>query len=47
MVDDVTRFLEQGLDQLPPATPPAAPPGAPIGNTGLDYLLGLDTCVVR
>ena len=47
MVDDVTRFLEQGLDQLPPATPPAAPPGAPIGDTGLDYLLGLDVCVMR
>ena len=47
MVDDVTRFLAQGLDQLPPATPPAAPPGAPIGDTGLDYLLGLDACVMR
>jgi hypothetical protein len=47
MVDDVTRFLGEGLDQLPLAMPPAAPPGAPIGDTGLDYLLGLDACVMR
>jgi hypothetical protein len=30
-----------------PATPPDPPPGAPIGDTGLDYLLGIDICRVR
>jgi hypothetical protein len=44
MVDDIKRFFEQGLADLAPSPIPAAPPGAPIGDTGLDYLLGLDVC---
>jgi hypothetical protein len=46
LADDVNRFLAQGIDRLPPAAPPAPPPGAPIGDTGLDYLLGLDGCLL-
>jgi hypothetical protein len=46
VADDITRFLAQGIDRLPPGAPPALPPGAPIGDTGLDYLLGLDACLV-
>ena len=46
IVDDVKRFFEQGMDLWRPAAVPAAPPGAPIGDTGLDYLLGLDICRV-
>jgi hypothetical protein len=45
IVDDVTRFFDHGTDRLRPAPMPAAPPGAPIGDTGLDYLLGLDACI--
>ena len=44
MVDDIKRFFEQGMDLWRPAPTPDAPPGAPIGDTGLDYLLGLDIC---
>ena len=47
IVDDIKRFLEQGMDLLRPAAIPAPPPGAPIGDTGMDYLLGLDTCLLR
>ena len=47
MVDDIKRFLEQGMDLLRPAATPAPPPGAPIGDTGMDYLFGLDRCFVR
>jgi hypothetical protein len=47
VVDDITRFLDQGMELLRPAAIPAAPPGAPIGDTGMDYLLGLDGCAVR
>jgi hypothetical protein len=46
IADDVKRFFEQGMDLWRPAAVPAAPPGAPIGDTGLDYLLGLDICRV-
>lgn len=31
IVDDITRFLDQGMDLLRPAVPPSPPPGAPIG----------------
>ena len=47
VVDDITRFLDQGMELLRPAAIPAAPPGAPIGDTGMDYLLGLDGCALR
>ncbi len=47
IADDVRRFFEQGMDLWRPAAIPDAPPGAPIGDTGLDYLLGLDRCFVR
>ena len=47
VVDDIRRFFEQGMDLWRPAVVPDAPPGAPIGDTGLDYLLGLDRCFVR
>jgi hypothetical protein len=46
IVDDVKRFFEQGMDLWRPAAVPAAPPGAPIGDTGMDYLFGLDICRV-
>jgi hypothetical protein len=32
IVDDITRFLDQGMDLLRPAAPPLPPPGAPIGD---------------
>jgi hypothetical protein len=44
IVDDIKRFFDQGMDLLRPAAIPAAPPGAPIGDTGMDYLFGLDGC---
>jgi hypothetical protein len=44
VVDDIRRFREQGMDLLRPAAIPGPPPGAPIGDTGMDYLLGLDAC---
>jgi hypothetical protein len=47
IVDDIKRFFEQGMDLWRPAAIPDAPPGAPIGDTGLDYLLGLDRCFIR
>jgi hypothetical protein len=47
IVDDIKRFFDQGMDLLRPAPTPAPPPGAPIGDTGLDYLLGLDGCIWR
>jgi hypothetical protein len=46
IVDDITRFLDQAASALPPAAAPEAPPGAPIGDYDLDYLLGLDNCLV-
>jgi hypothetical protein len=46
IVDDITRFFAQGMDRLRPAPTPGPPPGAPIGDTGLDYLLGLDACLL-
>ena len=47
IADDIKRFFEQGMDLWRPAAVPDAPPGAPIGDTGMDYLLGLDRCFVR
>jgi hypothetical protein len=44
LAEDIKRFLERPFDLGRPAATPAAPPGAPIGDTGLDYLLGLDGC---
>jgi hypothetical protein len=46
IVDDIKRFFEQGMDLWRPAAVPDAPPGAPIGDTGMDYLFGLDRCRV-
>lgn len=45
--DDLKRFFERTADTLRPADTPAPPPGAPIGDSGLDYLLGLDLCWVK
>lgn len=47
IVDDIKRFFERPADTMRPAATPGPPPGAPIGDTGLDYLLGLDICWVR
>lgn len=47
IADDIKRFFEQGMDLWRPAATPDAPPGAPIGDTGMDYLLGLDRCFIR
>jgi hypothetical protein len=44
MADDIKRFLERPFDLVAPVNTPAPPPGAPIGDTGLDYLLGFDSC---
>jgi hypothetical protein len=46
VVDDIKRFMEQGMDLWRPAATPAPPPGAPIGDTGMDYLFGLGRCLV-
>ena len=46
IADDVKRFMERPYTELRPAATPAPPPGAPIGDTGLDYLLGL-SCIVK
>ena len=42
--DDIKRFLDRPYTELRPNAIPAAPPGAPIGDTGMDYLLGFDSC---
>jgi hypothetical protein len=42
--DDVKRFLDRPYTELRPLTIPAPPPGAPIGDFGMDYLLGFDSC---
>jgi len=47
LATDVGRFLDRSYDATQPAEAPGPPPGAPIGDTGLDYLLGLDVCRVR
>jgi hypothetical protein len=42
---DVRRFLDRPTDAATRIVPvPPAPPGAPIGDSPLDYLLGLDGC---
>jgi len=47
IVDDIKRFFERAADTIRPADTPQPPPGAPIGDYGLDYLLGLDGCLIR
>jgi hypothetical protein len=47
IVDDVQRFLDQAANFVPPAPIPEPPPGAPIGDYDLDYMLGLDSCILR
>jgi hypothetical protein len=47
LADDIKRFLDRPYSELRPAATPSTPPGAPIGDYGLDYLLGLDYCIVR
>jgi hypothetical protein len=42
--DDIRRFLDRPYTELRPMTIPAPPPGAPIGDFGMDYLLGFDSC---
>jgi hypothetical protein len=42
--DDIKRFLDRPYTELRPNAIPAPPPGAPIGDTGMDYLLGFDSC---
>lgn len=44
LADDIKRFLDRPYTELRPAAIPTPPPGAPIGDTGMDYLLGLDAC---
>jgi hypothetical protein len=47
LADDIKRFLDRPYAELRPSAIPAPPPGAPIGDTGMDYLLGLDSCAWR
>jgi hypothetical protein len=47
IVDDIKRFLDQAANFVPPAPIPEPPPGAPIGDYDLDYMLGLDRCVLQ
>jgi hypothetical protein len=42
--DDVKRFLDRPYTELTPVAIPAPPPGAPIGDFGMDYLFGFDSC---
>jgi hypothetical protein len=44
LADDIKRFLDRPYAELRPAAIPAPPPGAPIGDFGMDYLLGFDSC---
>ena len=44
LADDIKRFLDRPYTELRPAAVPAPPPGAPIGDFGMDYLLGFDSC---
>jgi hypothetical protein len=44
LADDIKRFIERPYTELRPAAIPTPPPGAPIGDFGMDYLLGLDSC---
>jgi len=42
--DDIKRFLDRPYTELRPVVIPEPPPGAPIGDFGMDYLFGFDTC---
>lgn len=44
LADDIKRFLDRPYLELRPAAIPTPPPGAPIGDFGMDYLLGFDSC---
>ena len=44
LADDIKRFLDRPYVELRPAAIPTPPPGAPIGDYGMDYLLGFDSC---
>lgn len=44
LADDIKRFLDRPYTELRPQAIPAPPPGAPIGDFGMDYLLGFDSC---
>jgi hypothetical protein len=44
LADDIKRFLDRPYTELRPMAIPAPPPGAPIGDFGMDYLLGFDSC---
>jgi hypothetical protein len=44
LFDDIKRFLDRPYTELRPMAIPTPPPGAPIGDSGMDYLLGFDSC---
>jgi hypothetical protein len=44
LADDIKRFLDRPYTELRPMAIPTPPPGAPIGDSGMDYLLGFDSC---
>jgi hypothetical protein len=44
LADDIKRFLDRPYSELRPNAIPAPPPGAPIGDFGMDYLFGFDSC---
>jgi hypothetical protein len=44
LAEDIKRFQDRPYIELRPSAIPTPPPGAPIGDTGMDYLLGLDAC---
>ncbi|HUR21897.1 MAG TPA: zinc-dependent metalloprotease [Vicinamibacterales bacterium] len=42
--DDIKRFMDRPYTELRPNAIPEPPPGAPIGDTGMDFLFGFDSC---
>jgi len=42
--DDIKRFMDRPYTELRPNVIPEPPPGAPIGDTGMDFLFGFDSC---